>query len=276
MSTRVCLESIKIFHALFGQSHWQVGDKCLFHNLTLTPPQILHRKTLPVIQVSSGKASNADVKHLKYRERNKPGLRIPVQIWLVMATDVSRSFPKPCPRQDLSCSYKSSHGEMEEQSLSWENNRREKINKVSSGAIRKRNNQVRRNSPKSRRTTRQGRAPPQSKVMCLLFGRVFAGASVQQCVRLHTVCLQKPIGRTEVSQALFLRTDKAVGPFSLSSLSGVCGAARHYSNSENYCDKSHWTSQSSPNIHHIMTGKEISIKKMTSSIFPCDDSYSHD
>lgn len=36
----------------------------------------------------------------------------------------------------------------EEQSPSWENNRRENINKVSSSAIRKRNNEVWRNSPK--------------------------------------------------------------------------------------------------------------------------------
>lgn len=100
---RVCLESIKIFHALFGQSYWQVRDKCVFHNLTLTHPQILHRK-------SGCPSSKNHLEENQNKEKeNKPVLQIPVQITPVGHWCFVR-FPKPCPHQDLYSSYKSSHG----------------------------------------------------------------------------------------------------------------------------------------------------------------------
>lgn len=74
------------------------------------------------------------------------------------------------------------HTGNEEQSLSWENNRREKINKVSSGAIRKRNNEVWRNSLKRWRRQLARLKPAAVK------GGARCSSCVGVCFLMHEMC----------------------------------------------------------------------------------------
>lgn len=164
-------QAYKKSHTLFGRTRWHVKDKCLFHNLMLTHPLLLHRKGCCCNPKTIWKwIKRRDVKHPKHCEKTNLGAQIAPK--MTFHTD-----PNGALTRTFSV-HINHHTGNEEQSLSWENNGREKINKVSSGAIRKPNNEVWRNSLKNWR--RQHARPEPAGVE--------ADARNVRCVKKNSPC----------------------------------------------------------------------------------------
>lgn len=131
----------KHFNPIFSQSHWQVKEMSFPQPYTDPFSTVTQEKLLPVIHKDIWTQRCETPKTLS----KKTNLGCCYRHW---TTEVSYSSPNLALTRTFTVSI-NHHAGNKEQSPSCENNRREKINKVSSGAIRKRNNEVWRNSLKS-------------------------------------------------------------------------------------------------------------------------------
>lgn len=134
----VCLERINTPTTYLDILTEKLKTKLFFHNLTLTHLLMFHRKSCCLSYNNIWKRIKCkDVKHPKHWAR-KQTWAADTGVRPLMFHTVPQTLPSP---GTLTVPIYH-HTGIEEQSLSWENNKRENINKVLSSAIRKRNNEL--------------------------------------------------------------------------------------------------------------------------------------